>query len=426
MARSKGRGRTPLKFFMVMAVKNLARYKRRTIITALAIAFGVGIFAATASVLEGFMAESDRNYIDYELGSARITGEGYWDERTQFPLDIVIEDAGEVISVMEDNGYTAAPRTEFRGDLVVYFDPFPEDGSIPVTFTGVDPLRDPEVFKLKDSLEQGRFVEPGQDELIIGSYLADRIGAELGYPVTVVTRTRGGFYQIMDLEIVGIFNTPNPYINRNMLYMPLDTVDFHLEMDGAVTSIMVKGDERIPGTMDAQPLNQLLSDFRVDVLSFSFMNQDFADIMELSESMMSMILMILAFIAIVGISNTMLMAVLERQREIGMLRALGLKNREIQWMFFFEASGIGLIGAAAGLIIGAFFMWLAITYGIDYGTMLDDIDMGYRFSGVLYGIWTFGTTVAAAFVAVVISGIVSFVPVRRMLKKEVTDCLRHS
>ncbi len=426
MAQKNRVGRTPVKFFFTLALKNLARYRRRTIITASAIACGIAIFAAAASLLEGFVVESDRNFIDYELGSVRITGPGYWEERELLPLDILVEDASRHVALLEQEGYTAAARTEFRGDLVIYYDPFPEDGNMPVIFTGVDPGRDPEVFKLKESMEKGRFVNEGADEVIMGRQLADRIGADIGYPVTAITRTRDGFYQIIDLEIVGIFNTPNPFVNRQVLYIPLDTADYYLEMRDAVTSIMIKGNERIPGTMDIAPFEQMFRGEPLEVLSFSRMNQELAEVMDISESMMSMILMILAFIAVVGISNTMLMAVLERQKEIGMLRALGLRDKEVRWMFMFEASGIGIIGAAGGIILGSFLMWLLVRYGFDYGTVLDDIDMGYRFAGVLYGIWTFGTTLVAAAFAVILSGIVAIIPVRRMLKKSVTDCLRHS
>ncbi len=419
-------GRTPLKVFLILAVKNMARYRRRTLITASAIACGVAVFAAVASVMDGFSSESDRNFIDYETGSARIVAPGYWEEREQFPLDMVVEDSSEVIAQLEQEGWRAAGRTEFRGELVIYYDPFPEDGNIPMAFAGVDPDRDPEVFRLKESIEEGRFPAAGEDELIIGRWLADRIGAEIGYGVTIMTRTKDGYYQIMDLEIVGIFNTPNPHVNRNVGYLPLDTADYYLEMEDAVTGVIIRGDERVPGSLDPAPIASLMEDRPVRVMSFSDMNKEFAEIMEMSEQITSLILMLLAVIAIVGISNTMLMAVLEREREIGMLRAMGVRNREIQWMFFFEASGIGFIGAGIGVMLGSLLMWLLVTYGIDYGEMLGDIDLGYRFGEVLYGIWSFSALIQAAITAVIVSGVVSLIPVRRMLKKQVTDCLRHS
>ncbi len=418
--------RTPLKFFLRLALKNLSRYRRRTMITAAAIAGGVAVFAAVASVMDGFNAESDRNFIDYELGSARITGEGYWEEKDQYPLDILVEDADGIIAELDASGIAAAGRTEFKGELIIRYDPFPEDGNIPMVFTGADPERDPNVFKLKEAIEEGRFLQPGEDEIIIGRWLAESIGAEVGYPVTVITRTRDGFYQIMDLEIAGIYNTPNPHINRNVAYIPLDTADYYLEMQNAVTSIMVSGNERVPGTFDISPIERMLEGRPLDILSFQAMTAEFAEIMDMSEQITNVILLLLAVIAVVGISNTMLMAVLEREREIGMMRALGMKDSEIRWMFIFEASGIGAIGALIGIAFGSVLMWLLSTYGIDYGAMLGDIDMGYRFSEVLYGIWSFSTLITASLVAVVVSGIVSVIPVRRMLKKRAADCLRHA
>jgi putative ABC transport system permease protein len=156
------------------------------------------------------------------------------------------------------------------------------------------------------------------------------------------------------------------------------------------------------------------------------MTREFSDVMQMKDTATGLILTLLAIIAVVGISNTMLMAVLEREQEIGMMRALGVRDREISGMFAAEAAGIGVFGAGAGLILGTVLVWYLSVFGIDYGFLLDEIDIGYRFTGVLYGIWDPALMVRAAVFAVLLAGTVSLLPVRRILKRSVTDSLRRS
>lgn len=426
-ALRKRNGRTRIWFFVGLAVKNLARHRRRTVITSVAIAAGVAVFIWMVAILQGFEAENDRNMSRYETGDAAVMGDGYWEERDTFPLDMPIDDPEPILEALDNEGIAAAPRVAFRGELIVRHDPFPEDGSLARTFYGIDVDRDSDVFALSEAIEEGRFLESGNEEVIIGRWLADQLGAEVGYPVSVTTRTRDGFYQIMDLEIVGIFDTSNPVINRSEAYLPIGVADEYLEMQGAVTGIFLSLPGGPPAETDPQPVRNLLSDIDgTEVLGFDRLNEDFAEIMELERAGTAIILFLLGIIAVVGISNTMLMAVLERENEIGMMRALGVRDGEIRWMFVFEAAGIGVLGAIIGLMLGALFVWHSVAVGIDYGVLMDGVEMDFRFDGVLYGVWHFASMISTAVFAAVIAGIVALVPTRAMLRRRITDSLRHS
>lgn len=427
-----------VRFFIALAFKNLTRHKRRTVITALAMAVGIAVYTSMDSILVGFISEIDRNLVEFEIGNAAVTAPGYWDERHRYLLDRVVEDPETILGKLSDAGIPAAPRITFRGDLIVHYDPFPEDGSVPMVFAGVDPERDPQVFRLREAIVEGRWLEQGREEIVMGRWLADQLGAETGYQVSVTTRTRDGYRQYLELEIAGIYESPNPYVDRNKVHLALDVADLYLEMEGAVTSIHLKLPEAIPGTADPEPARRTLrtpdvglgsgaGTDAVAILSYADMTEEFAEMMEMEEGFTDLLLFLLAIIAIVGVSNTMLMSVLERQREIGMLRSLGFRNGEIRLLFSLEAAGIGVLGAFGGLTLGSFFNWMLVTYGIDYSRLMSEIDFaGYRFDSVLYGVWNYGTMVVATVFAVVVAGVVAIFPTRRILKKSVTDCLRQA
>ena len=140
----------------------------------------------------------------------------------------------------------------------------------------------------------------------------------------------------------------------------------------------------------------------------------------------SSILLILVFIiAAVGISNTMLMAVYERVREIGMMRAMGMKDGAIRTTFLFEAGGIGLIGAVIGVGLGVLVNWLMVTRGIDMSALMGQMDIGYRVTGVFRSAWHPQAIVGRFVFGVIAAMLFSIIPSSRALKMEITDCLRY-
>ena len=156
-------------FLLKLAFKNLSRYRTRTIITSGAIAFGIMIFIIIDSLLAGLALESELNLIAYETGGAKVFSEGYWEERNSIPLSYTLEQQGSVTEILEENKIPYAPRINFSADLIIYQDPFPEDGSFAVKVTAIDPELDPEVFRLDVAMKngEGRWLEKDEDGNLI-------------------------------------------------------------------------------------------------------------------------------------------------------------------------------------------------------------------------------------------------------------------
>lgn len=416
-----------MRFLLGLAWKNLTRYKKRTLITAASIAVGLGIFIFMDSWLLGAEQESERNLIWYESSSARILNEQYWEEKDQLPLKFVIDDPEAVIAKLQEMKIPAAPRTVFRGELILREDPFEQDGSLHVKIFAIDPVNDDRVFRFRETVDNGRYLEPEEDGILMGAWLAEDLGAEVGYPLTIVTTTRDGFYQTIDVEIVGIINCPNPVINRNSIFIPLDTASMYLEMQGAVTEINLKLPERADADQMAASIEErITADFAgLEVLSWKILAKDYVALATMKQSGTRMILFLVFVIAAVGVSNTMLMAVYERIRELGMMRALGMKDSHIRLTFLFEAGGIGFIGSVLGMLLGVILCFWIVTWGIDFSAMTRNMDIGYRITGIMRGAWHPQAFVRAFFFGTILSAAVAFFPTRRALKMTITGCLRY-
>ncbi|MCK5736397.1 MAG: ABC transporter permease, partial [Spirochaetaceae bacterium] len=219
-----------------LAFKNLLRYKRRTLITAGAIAFGLIMYIWIDSILEGAADESVRNLRWYETADAMAAGPGYLEDRESFPLENSFA-WEKLASELDGERASSTPRIIFGADLVFFQDPFPEDGNIPARVIAIDPSRDGEVFHLEDTIVKGRWLQESEDGVLLGNWLADDIGAELGAVIIAVTETRDGYIQTIDLEIVGILDSPNPVINREGVYITMDTANASLEMGGEISAL---------------------------------------------------------------------------------------------------------------------------------------------------------------------------------------------
>ncbi|MCF7946664.1 MAG: FtsX-like permease family protein [Spirochaetia bacterium] len=425
-----------MKFLIILAWKNLFRHTKRTFITASSIAVGLMLFIIIDSLLMGIANDSTRNLIDYETSFFKIHADEYWEEKDTLPLDYTISSPQKIIEAVQKAGYEAAPRTVFRAEMIIYKDPFPEDGSLQVKLIGISPDQDPEVFETMNSLVKGRSLENDENGVVIGAWLAEDIGADIGYPITFITRTKNGFYQTFDSEVVGIVNTPNPLVNRGHIYIPMETADYYMEMGGAVTEIGIKASlqAKIPKVRseleDALKLSEdtessSLTGQKLELFSWEQVGSDFVALAAAKDSGTQMILFLVFIIAAIGISNTMLMAVYERKQEVGMLRAMGMYGSEIRWTFIFEAAGIGLIGSIIGVILGASANYFMVEYGINYGFLMRDMAMGYRITDVAYGYWSPATFTAAFFLGIFLTMLVAILPTRKFLKLEITDCLRN-
>jgi ABC-type lipoprotein release transport system permease subunit len=416
-----------VKFIVELALKNLARYKRRTIITAIAIAVGLMMFIIVDSMLIGAEYESMRNLRWFETSSARIQDSGYWENRMQLPLDKNIAQPYLIIESLRKEGIIGTPRTTFSADMILSSEDFGEDGNLPVLITAIDTGTDNDVFRFKDTLIEGRFLQPGEDAVVLGSWFAEDLGAKVGYWVTLVTRGNGGFYEAMDLQIVGIVNCPNPNVNRTLVMMPIDTAGDYLAMEGAVTEINIL----LPDSKDANgylgKIQNIIdqSDDNLVVYSWEALAKDYLAIAEAKRGGTGMILFLVFIIAAVGISNTMLMAIYERIRELGMMRALGMTDSAIHTAFIIEAGGIGLIGSIFGVILGIFGNFFLVNYGINFGMIMRDMDMGYRIQSVLKGAWNPSAILIAFLAGFILSMLVAWIPTRRALKMDIPACLRH-
>jgi putative ABC transport system permease protein len=136
-------------------------------------------------------------------------------------------------------------------------------------------------------------------------------------------------------------------------------------------------------------------------------------------------LAVVLLIAAVGIFNTVLMSVYERIREIGVLRAHGMRPRQVTLMFALEGFLTGVFGSTAGTALGVVVNWVLVRYGYPIDKIAGDVDaMGLPYWGTIYGEWNISTLMAMFIFGMLTATLAGLIPAGKGGKMEVTRALR--
>ncbi len=403
-------------FLIKLSLKNLWRHKRRTIITAAIIAWAIFFYITFDSMLIGMNDMVFQNIIDYEYGHVQVSDPNYWEEKEELPLENMIINNEELNQKLtEIEGYRDhAPQLNFQVRL--------NDGvkETPVMGRGIEPDKTFSVLNYQDYIVEGEMFQMGENKTVIGKRLAEIMKLGLGDYVTLLTRTENDTFNTIDAEISGIINTPNPNINQNIVFVPLDVAQDTLNVDNKVTHYIMRLNTQ---NFDNSVINNFqadLNNFNSNLSVYSWKDLDEVSITKAKQSGNALILMIVLTIAAIGIINIVILSALERMGEIGMMKALGLKEREIILTFVMESTWIGVIGGVFGVILGAISVYLMSIYGLNFEAIMnmDISEYGIPIISTIYGGWNPGTFIYMFFFAIFGSMLASILPARWAAKKD--------
>lgn len=407
----------------------MLRYKRRSLITASAIAAGILFSIYADGLLTGLDRESSLNMMQYETSGAKVYAAGYFPERKTYPADhrITREQRNSFSKWLETAfpSVSATPRYSAVCELV-FSTADGLTGSLNGLLYGIEPESDRRVFDTYRCVETGTWFS-SSDGAVLGSGIAHDLGVSAGDYITVQCRGQGGFIQTMDVPVTGIVRTGNPVVNETAVYMNLDYLDDMLELDGSVTEFCLN-----LGTLERQPAR--FTKFRkafdasglngLETYSWQELAQDVIALQKTKSSISGLMIFFMFVIAAVGVSNTILMSVAERKNEIGMLKALGYSSRYVKLLFMAEGFFIGVIGCLIGIFAAVPLTWYMVRYGIDFSGMMNGIDIGYRVSLVMHSCWHAAGFIFIPLGALLVASGSALIPTHRLLAKEIAAVFR--
>lgn len=413
-----------MKTLIFLAFKNLTRHKKRTIITSIAIAFGIALLIWMDGMLKWADNESRRNLKRYEYGNFIISTKEFNKDRKSYPVDTFLnkKEIKKILNIAADFKTAAAIRTGFKSMIS-----FQRGFGLPYVVYAIDPEQDARVFKIKNEIVTGQYLDQNSDGILISSYCKKELGADIGDYIVIETRTKYNTYQAISLKVIGIFNCPNPIVNRNQVFISRALANSQLQLEDTATEISfrTKTEKNEPVLNQIRQKLKTLGLSHLNIATWQELGSDYLALSQTKKGGTKIITFVIFIIVAVGIINTMLMAVFERIREIGMMRSLGMRDKDVVISFIFEAAGIGMIGSLLGLIAGIGLSAYSVYYGLDFTASFKDMDFGYRTGTIFYNEWNPEMMVMAVIFGILCSVLVSIIPARKAVKMEITDSIRY-
>jgi putative ABC transport system permease protein len=417
-----------MNFLWSLAKKNLSRSKVRTIVSIIAIAIAIISVVFLRGMINGLLVSTFENHIYYKAGHIRVIDKEYELKEHMLSLNYTVngfEDEGyEGIaeSVKQIEGVQqVVPRLKF-GAMVST-----EEKLVTMMGWGVDPVEEVKFTGIDGKITEGRMVEPGKREIVMGAGLLEQTGYKVGDRITFMYNTAFDSLQASTFQIVGKIQSGLELLNKSLFYIPLDQAQQILEIPGEVTELLVvtpdyrKADTVLPRIEELFAEQSLPGKYMLQFWNRDYPLIEFFNIAVVIYNFIYVFIIILACFVLI---NTLIMIVNERTREIGMMSALGLNAREILYLFAMEGAIIGVWGSAIGVIIGGIITKVFSIVGMDFGAAMEGMSADLMFESVFYTVFSLENLIFAFVLGVVVVTVACMLPARMAARLEPNEALR--
>lgn len=392
-----------MKLLSILAWRNLWRYPRRTIIILLAVSLGVWSMLGMSSFLRGMMEQQMNNAIRNLVAHIQIHAPNYLDDPIIYHS--MPPPQNKLLNIL-NNYPVKAWSARVRVPAVLNS----ERESMGVTLLGIDPQQEQGLSFIADSVIAGRYLKGIDDKgIIIGKKLAERLETRLGKRVVLMSQDHQNEIAERGFRVVGIFDTQLENVETQFVFVSRHTAQKMLGMQNRISELAILSHHR-------DELDDLLNNLRaaaprLDIQTWRTIAPMVGAMVKVFEGFL-LIWYLVVFIAIAfGLVNTLLMAVFERAREIGLCQALGMKPSWIVGQVLFES----LFLLAIGLIIGNLITWGTLILTAD-GLDFSRYAAGYEMAGMnslIYPVLGFTDILIANFLIIGLGLVASFYPAWR-------------
>jgi ABC-type lipoprotein release transport system permease subunit len=407
---------TKMNLYLRLAWRNIWRHKRRTIIIVLAMSLTLALMMWYDGLMNGFTDAIYGNAVQILGGNIQVHAKGYRAEANSNPL-FPLADPQAVVTAAESNPLTlAATQRIHTGGLVTS-----REGAFSVGIIGVEPEKEVKVNIIGQNVKDGRnLTSDDLDSVLIGKGLADAMGVKVGDRITMVGRSQHEQMRQRTMTVVGIFDLGLADIEKQSVYISLKEAQTLYEVTGA-TEVAIFLQKLGQESRVIDSMKPGLPGYEIE--SFQANYPELASAINTKSGVMDIFSVIIIAIAGVGILNLLLMAVYERTREIGVLGAMGLKPGQISLLFILEGIMIGLVGVAAGIVLGLALNGYLMKVGLDFGNMTQAASYMALIKSRAYPTWGIEKLPLRVSMILIISALAALIPAVEAGRREPAEAL---
>ncbi|MDH4199565.1 MAG: FtsX-like permease family protein [Spirochaetia bacterium] len=409
-----------MKNFYLLAIKNVTRNLRRSLLTILVTTIGITFLFNIRGFLNGLQKEIKESNTKAEIGDIQVTMKGFRNALPSKSYDYLFQSTEEIRRIILDTPHvTGVTERLFFGGIINHQK---SQTTTPFMAIGIDPQGENRVCpRLRDMVKKGNghFLDSSLEKnLVLDSIdTKDIADAPMDMPVSLAkplpknaaknlkakvsefhqvmlgTTMREGFTSMVDnkpemaaigdelilmtsdpngaqhslqAELTAIIDFPNPTASKTMIYLNLSAAQKLLGSEGKINEIVISLDDTKNRQEVAAILNEKLAAYNLVAEPWDEINKFFANIMSLQNIVFSVVMSVIMIFVIFAIIVTGFMTVSERTREIGTMMAIGYKRKHIIRLFLMESTFLGLAGGITGVLLGSIIVGVMGLNGVPF------------------------------------------------------------
>jgi len=399
-----------------VGVRDLMRNRRRTVLTVIAVALGLTMLMVLNGLVMGALEDSLQYSIRYQTGHVQVRRDSYEVEKLTLKWKDLLENPTALVGQAEamPEVKVAAPVLWITGILNT------ADDSAGVRVTGIDigsPLYEP----IRQATVAGDFLmADDRGGILIGQSLANSLAVDVGQKLVLDIVDADGNPEEGVFTIRGLFATGLPGYDQSSVFLPLSKAQAFAGAGERASAVVIM----LHDQDKAQAVAAALSGPGLKTFTWEDLNAILMTAAQTGLNFYYVLDVIVMLVVAVIIANTLLMAVFERVREIGILAALGMRAAQIRVMFLLEAVILGLVGIAAGLILGSLGVAYLAKVGLEIGEVASVTGGSILFGSKMYAHFVPGLFAGLAAATLVVILLAALYPAWYASRLEPVEALR--
>ena len=419
-----------------LALRNVRRNARRSLLTAATVMLGCALLTIGLSWVQGIHG----NFIDASVranGHVRMVSEGFAARERLLPLNENIPDTVALVEKLSENPEIVKVYPRIQMGVAASVEGR-EIGSVFAMLVGAPVDYFDAVLDFKPRVTDGAYfdAEDNLNQALIGRTLAANMGVGAGDEAIFLGQTQDGSLSPIKVQVVGIVDTGNGLFDKQV-FVPLEKARWMADIEYGAIELLLFGDNKhrarqlmdsvepmLPALAEAGGVTDLEGNPAGLVLSSWDTREPFASLLNYARIIMGTIALIIVFITALGVLNTMLMSVLERTAEIGVLRAMGMKVWAVVLMFVLEALVISAIGGVLGVSLGTVASLIMESTGVDLGTAASNLPDTIPANRTLRPDWSYQLSLISFILGILMAFIGSASPAIRAARIQPVTAMR--
>lgn len=403
-------------FELRLALRNLIRYRARTLIALSAISFGIIALILAGGFIEWIFWSFRESIIHSKTGHIQAVRPGYFESGRSDPFSYLLSAEPPSIGNLSSGPEIKAVAAKLNFNGLISF----KDTTIAFIGEGTDVEQEKGAAHLLHIDSGAPLSANNAKEIMLGKGLAEYLGARIGDTVVLLGNTAAGGVNAVEAKVRGVFITENKAYDDSALRVPIPLAREFLRVKGAHAWVIYLSETRSTERV-LKNLKQRYHGANLEFVPWYQLADFYIKTVELFSRQLNVVRLVIAVIIVLSISNTLIMSVLERTGEIGTLMALGQKRRDILRLFLSEGLLLGILGGVLGLAIGLILAYILSVVGIPMPPapgMSTGFDAGIVVTPAL--------ALGALLLAIGTTALASVYPAFKASRMEIVDALRHN